>query len=78
MDPKGIIASYNVNGHINPRGALFQTLGINGPSCGTCRAPNQAMSISPPASREQFARTNGLDPPFIATDVATSTLKGTV
>lgn len=69
-DPSGDIATYNVNGRIDTRGAFFQSLGTNGRSCVTCHAVDQAMSISTPQIRERFRQTNGNDPLFAPVDGA--------
>lgn len=69
-DPAGAIATFNAAGHTNLKGAFFQPLGINGRTCATCHAVEQAMSISPPQIRELFARTRGKDPLFAPVDGA--------
>ena len=69
-DAAGAIATHNANGRTDPRGAFFQSLGINGRSCATCHAADQAMSISPPQIRERFYASRGRDPLFAAVDGA--------
>jgi cytochrome c peroxidase len=66
----GVLATINVNGRTDPKNAFFQALGSNGRSCATCHVPSQAMSISPPAVRARFKRTNGRDPLFAPVDGA--------
>jgi cytochrome c peroxidase len=70
QDPTGAVATFNATGHTNLKGAFFQPLGINGRSCATCHAVEQAMSISPPQIRELFAQTHGKDPLFAPVDGA--------
>jgi hypothetical protein len=70
FDGTGLIATFNTNGRTDPRSAFFKALGSNGRSCATCHVPSQAMSISPPAVRARFARTNGRDPLFAPVDGA--------
>src|SRR5450432_3380914 len=72
-DPAGAIATYNANGPTDTRGAFFQSLGINGRSCATCHAADQALSISPPQIRERFYASRGRDPLFAAVDGANCT-----
>jgi cytochrome c peroxidase len=69
-DATGAVATFNSNGRTNPKGAFFQPLGINGRTCATCHAVDQAMSISPPQIKERFAQTHGKDPLFAAVDGA--------
>jgi cytochrome c peroxidase len=69
-DSTGAIATFNASGHTDIKGAFFQSLGINGRSCATCHAVDQAMSISPPQVRELFARSRGKDPLFAPVDGA--------
>jgi cytochrome c peroxidase len=70
LDPTGAVATFDASGHTNLKGAFFQSLGVNGRSCATCHAVDQAMSISPPQIRERFAQTRGTDPLFAAIDGA--------
>jgi len=70
LDPTGAVATFNANGRIDPRSAFFQSLGTNGRSCGTCHVASQAFTITPPAIRERFVRTNGQDPLFAPVDGA--------
>jgi cytochrome c peroxidase len=70
LDPAGAVATYNAAGHTDLKGAFFQPLGINGRTCATCHAVDQAMSISPPQIRELFAQTHGRDPLFAPVDGA--------
>jgi len=70
FDRAGVLGTVNVNGRTDPKSAFFQALGTNGRSCATCHVASQAMSISPPAIRERFARTNGRDPLFAPADGA--------
>jgi hypothetical protein len=69
-DPTGAIATLNVNGPTNAKGAFFQKLGSNGRSCSTCHVASQAMSMSPLQIRERFVQTRGADPLFAAVDGA--------
>jgi cytochrome c peroxidase len=69
-DPAGATETFNINGHANPKGAFFQSLGTNGRSCSTCHLPDQAMSISPRQIRQRFEETRGRDPLFNAVDGA--------
>jgi len=70
LDPTGAVATFNVGGRIDPKNAFFQSLGTNGRSCGTCHVASQAFTITPPAIRERFNRTNGRDPLFAPVDGA--------
>ena len=57
---------------VNRSNAFFDpALGTNGQACVTCHQPNQGFSVIAPFIREQFDRTNGLDPLFRANDTAT-------
>lgn len=69
-DPTGAVATHSVSGHIDTRGAFFQSLGTNGRTCASCHALDQAMSISPAQIQAAFARTNGRDPLFAPIDGA--------
>ncbi len=64
------MATYNVNGRIDPRNAFFQPLSANGRSCDTCHKAAEAFSITPPSIRERFDRTRGRDPLFAPVDGA--------
>jgi hypothetical protein len=66
----GLMATYNVNGRIDPRNAFFQPLSTNGRSCDTCHKAAEAFSITPPSIRERFERTQGRDPLFAPVDGA--------
>jgi cytochrome c peroxidase len=66
----GLMATYNVNGRIDPRNAFFQPLSTNGRSCDTCHRAAEAFSITPPSIRERFERTRGRDPLFAPVDGA--------
>jgi hypothetical protein len=66
----GMVATYNVNGRIDPRNAFFQPLSTNGSSCDTCHKAAEAFSITPPSIRERFERTKGRDPLFAPVDGA--------
>ncbi|HEY6926826.1 MAG TPA: hypothetical protein VI653_25295 [Steroidobacteraceae bacterium] len=69
-DPTGAVATHSVSGRIDTRGAFFQSLGVNGRTCASCHALDQAMSISPAQIQSTFTRTNGRDPLFSAVDGA--------
>src|SRR5512140_1431813 len=69
-DATGIMATYSATGKIDARGAFFQPLGINGRTCATCHALDQAMSVAVPQIQATFARTQGRDPLFAAVDGA--------
>jgi cytochrome c peroxidase len=69
-DATGVIATVDVNGRVDPRGAFFQSLGSNGRSCATCHVAGQAMSISAAGVRARFLETRGRDPLFAAVDGA--------
>lgn len=66
----GLMATYHVNGRIDPRNAFFQPLSTNGRSCDTCHKAAEAFSITPPSIRERFERTKGRDPLFAPVDGA--------
>src|SRR5262249_46813570 len=75
-DPSGEIATLNVNGRTDRRGACFQSPGTNGRSCDTCHQADQAMSFTPAQARERYQSTHGHDPLFAAVDGANcSTVK---
>jgi cytochrome c peroxidase len=69
-DPTGAVATFNAGGRIDVRGAFFQSLGINGRSCATCHAADQAFSIAPPQIRDRFKYSRGRDPLFAPVDGA--------
>jgi cytochrome c peroxidase len=69
-DATGVIATLDVNGRVNTRGAFFQSLGTNGRSCATCHVADQAMSISAADVRARFQQTRGRDPLFASVDGA--------
>ena len=69
-DATGVVATVDVNGRVDRRGAFFQSLGTNGRSCATCHATTQAMSISAADARARFAATRGRDPLFAPVDGA--------
>ena len=69
-DPRGTLATVNVNGPTRMNGAFFQSLGTNGRSCASCHVAKQAFSISPEDIRDRFERTHGRDPLFAAVDGA--------
>jgi hypothetical protein len=69
-NPSGVMATFNINGHIDRENAFFQSLGTNGRSCETCHKPAEAFSITPPSIRERFERTKGRDPLFAPVDGA--------
>jgi cytochrome c peroxidase len=72
-DSTGAIATYDINGRFETKGAFFQSLGTNNRNCATCHVVDQSMSISPPQIRERFYSTHGLDPLFAAVDGANCT-----
>jgi cytochrome c peroxidase len=69
-DATGVIATVDVNGRVDGRGAFFQSLGSNGRTCATCHVAGQAMSISAAGVRARFLQTRGRDPLFAAVDGA--------
>ena len=69
-DATGVIATLDVNGRVDERGAFFQSLGTNGRTCATCHVAGQAMSISAAGVRARFLETRGRDPLFAAVDGA--------
>jgi cytochrome c peroxidase len=70
VDATGVIATVDVNGRIDEKGAFFQSLGANGRSCATCHVASQAMSLSAQDIRTRFYQTQGQDPLFAAVDGA--------
>ena len=80
----GVLETYNTgNGPIDLSGPFFQSLGINGRSCGSCHRPAQGWGISAAEVKTRFFLTQGLDPIFRTNDGAncdhnidTSTLSG--
>jgi cytochrome c peroxidase len=70
IDPTGVTATVDVNGHVFGRGAFFQSLGTNGRTCATCHVASQAMSIGVTDIQARFALTRGTDPLFAAVDGA--------
>ena len=69
-DATGAIATINVNGRFNERGAFFQALGSNGRSCATCHVPSQAMSFGVDEVKRRFRQSRGTDPLFAPIDGA--------
>lgn len=69
-DPTGVIATVNLNGRTDERGAFFKSLGTNGRSCATCHVVSQAMSFSSRDAQLRFARTRGQDALFAPIDGA--------
>ncbi|HUQ09673.1 MAG TPA: hypothetical protein VM146_05105 [Steroidobacteraceae bacterium] len=70
LNASGVMATYHVNGRIDPRNAFFQPLSTNGRSCDTCHKAAEAFSITPPSIRARFERTRGRDPLFAPVDGA--------
>lgn len=70
LDPNGFVATYNINGNINTKGAFFQGLGTNGRSCATCHVASQAFSISASDVRLRYILSRGTDPLFASVDGA--------
>jgi cytochrome c peroxidase len=69
-DPTGEIATLDINGRVDEKGAFFQSLGTNGRACSTCHVASQAMGISASDVQQRFAQTRGEDPLFAAVDGA--------
>lgn len=69
-DDTGVLATLNLNGRTDTRGAFFRSLGTNGRSCASCHVAEQGFSVTPSEVRVRFARTHGRDPLFAAVDGA--------
>jgi hypothetical protein len=69
-NPTGFAATYSTTGSVDLTNEFFQSLGTNGRSCGTCHAPMDGMTITPPHIRTRFDRTGGTDPVFRPIDGA--------
>jgi hypothetical protein len=70
LNESGFLATYNVGGDIDTRGAFFQDFGTNGRTCATCHQASQAFSFSSKEARRIFLQTKGRDPLFAAVDGA--------
>ena len=69
-DAAGSIGVYSSAGSFDTSGPFFQSLGINGRSCGTCHVASQAMSFTPESARQRFESSHGTDPLFAHVDGA--------
>jgi cytochrome c peroxidase len=70
-DPTGRLGSYQPGGPVTTAtNAFFQSLGVNGRSCGSCHQPSSAMSVSVANIQERFAVSQGDDPIFAPVDGA--------
>src|SRR5215510_464302 len=67
-DPDGVIRTFNANGDIDLSGPFFQSLGINGRSCGSCHQPSDGMTVSAEHIQARFDSSAGLDPIFRTND----------
>jgi hypothetical protein len=70
----GFGLTLNVNGGpVNdPSSLFFQSLGINGRSCGSCHEAVTAMGLTPERVRQRFLKTGGTDPIFRTNDGSVS------
>jgi cytochrome c peroxidase len=71
-NPTGIVRTYNVNGSIDFNNPLFQSLGTNGRSCGSCHQPPDGWTIVPSHIQARFDATDGKDPIFRTNDGSNS------
>ena len=67
-DPDGVVRTFNADGDIDLNGPFFQSLGINGRSCGSCHQPSDAMTVSADHVQARFDSSAGLDPIFRTND----------
>src|SRR5215510_9919412 len=67
-DPDGVIRTFNANGDIDLSGPFFQSLGINGRSCGSCHQPSDGMTVSAEHVQARFDASAGLEPIFRTND----------
>jgi mono/diheme cytochrome c family protein len=61
-------------GAIDTGNAYFQSLGVNGRTCGSCHVAEQGWTVTPDGLRARFDATGGTDPIFRPHDGATSPL----
>ncbi len=70
-NPSGASQTYSTTGKgIDLTGPFFQSLGVNGRTCGTCHQPSDGMSISAGNVQRRFELTQGQDPIFRTIDGA--------
>jgi len=68
-NPGGASQTYSTTDKgINLTGPFFQSLGVNGRTCGTCHQPSDGMSISAANVQRRFMLTRGQDPIFRTID----------
>src|SRR6202790_5649811 len=68
-NPGGASQTYSTTDKgINLTGPFFQSLGVNGRTCGTCHQPSDGMSISAANVQRRFLFTRGQDPIFRTID----------
>jgi cytochrome c peroxidase len=75
-NPFGFGLTVNINGGpvVDPSSPFFQSLGINGRSCGTCHEAETGMGLTPERVRLRFLMTSGTDPVFRTNDGSVSPL----
>jgi cytochrome c peroxidase len=73
-NPFGFGLTINVNGTpvVDRSNEFFQSLGINGRSCGTCHEAETGMGLTPERVRQRFLMTGGTDPVFRTNDGSVS------
>src|SRR5258706_11298085 len=64
-NPSGASQTYSTTGKgIDLTGPFFQSLGVNGRTCGTCHQPSDGMSISAGNVQRRFELNPGQNPNF--------------
>ena len=69
-NPSGFAATYSTTGSVDLTGPFFQNIGTNGRTCGSCHAPSDGWTVTPPNIQARFEATGGTDPLFRPIDGA--------
>ncbi|HEV7219332.1 MAG TPA: hypothetical protein VGN39_10685, partial [Terriglobales bacterium] len=67
----GLSATYSSTGSVDLSGPFFQSLGMNGRTCGTCHAPSDGFGLSAADARFKYIISRGKDPLFAQVDGST-------